>query len=62
MNQEQVITALRGHKAELHRVGVSRLYLFGSVARNEAGAESDVELFFDADNPRFRTPTTLVLA
>ena len=53
MNQEQVITTLRGHEAELHRVGVSRLYLFGSVARNEAGAESDVDLFFDTDNPRF---------
>ena len=53
MNQQQVITALRGHQAELHRVGVSSLYLFGSVLRNEAGAESDVDLFFDTDNPRF---------
>ena len=53
MNREQVITALRGHEAELHRFGVSRLFLFGSVARNEAGPESDVDLFFDTDNPRF---------
>jgi predicted nucleotidyltransferase len=53
MNREQVIAALRGHEAELHRFGVSRLFLFGSVARNEAGPESDVDLFFDTDNPRF---------
>ena len=32
---------------------MSRLFLFGSVARNEAGPESDVDLFFDTDNPRF---------
>ena len=41
MNREQVITALRGHEAELHRFGVSRLFLFGSVARDEAGPETD---------------------
>ena len=44
--------ALRGDEAELHRFGVSRLYLFGAVAGNEAGPESDVDLFFDTDNPR----------
>ncbi len=53
MNREQVISVLRAHEAELHRFGVSRLYLFGSVARDEAGPESDVDLFFDTDNPRF---------
>jgi uncharacterized protein len=53
MDREQVIAALRTHEAELHRFGVARLYLFGSVARNEARAESDVDLFFDTDNPRF---------
>jgi predicted nucleotidyltransferase len=53
MNREQVITALRGHEAELHPFRVSCLFLFGSVARNEAGPESDVDLFFDTDNPRF---------
>ncbi len=33
--------------------GRSQLYLFGSVARREAGPDSDVDLFFDTDNPRF---------
>jgi predicted nucleotidyltransferase len=53
MDREQVIAALRGHQAELHRYGVAHLYLFGSLARNEARADSDVDLFFDTDDPRF---------
>lgn len=53
MNREQVMAALRAHEAELHRFGVAHLYLFGSVAREQARADSDVDLFFDTDNPRF---------
>lgn len=53
MDRDQVIEALRAHEAELHRFGVAHLYLFGSVARNQARADSDVDLFFDTDNPRF---------
>ena len=53
MDREQVIATLRAHQAELHRFGVARLYLFGSVARQEARSDSDVDLFFDTDNPRF---------
>ena len=53
MDREQVMEALRAHEAELHRFGVAHLYLFGSVAREQARADSDVDLFFDTDNPRF---------
>ncbi|CAA7626267.1 DNA polymerase beta domain-containing protein [Candidatus Terasakiella magnetica] len=53
MDREQVMEALRAHEAELHRFGVAHLYLFGSVARKQARADSDVDLFFDTDNPRF---------
>lgn len=53
MDREQVMAALRAHEAELHRFGVAHLYLFGSVARKQARADSDVDLFFDTDNPRF---------
>ncbi len=52
MDRDQVISMLRAHQAELNRYGVSRLYLFGSVAREEATTASDVDLFFDTDNPR----------
>ncbi|MGO8801039.1 MAG: nucleotidyltransferase family protein [Roseiarcus sp.] len=31
----------------MKRLGVQRLYLFGSTARGEAGDDSDVDLFFD---------------
>ena len=47
MNREAAITRLRAHEAELRRLGVQHLYLFGSTARDEAGANSDVDLFFD---------------
>ena len=41
---EHVIATLRAHKAELHRAGVRHLSLFGSVARGEAAADSDVDV------------------
>ncbi|HUB47961.1 MAG TPA: nucleotidyltransferase family protein [Acetobacteraceae bacterium] len=53
MDRDAVIAKLRAHEADLHRVGVARLYLFGSVARQEARPESDVDLFFESDDPRF---------
>jgi hypothetical protein len=53
MDRNHVITTLRAHEADLHRAGVARLYLFGSVARQEATPDSDVDLFFDTDNQRF---------
>src|SRR5271156_6784869 len=53
MTREQVIAALRDRQADLHRFGVAHLYLFGSVARQQARSDSDVDLFFDTDNPRF---------
>jgi uncharacterized protein len=53
MDRGLVIDTLRAHEADLHRFGVARLYLFGSVARDQARLHSDVDLFFDTDNPRF---------
>jgi len=47
MKREAAITRLRAHEAELRRLGVKHLYLFGSTARDEAGTDSDVDLFFD---------------
>jgi hypothetical protein len=38
---------LQQHEADLKRLGVEHLYLFGSTARGEAGDDSDVDLFFD---------------
>ena len=44
---DEAIRKLREHEAELRRLGVQHLYLFGSTARGEAGEDSDVDLFFD---------------
>ena len=47
MQREDVIARLKQHEAELRRLGVEHLYLFGSTARDEARDASDVDLFFD---------------
>ena len=47
MGRDEAIRRLRRHEADLRRLGVEHLYMFGSTARGEAGADSDVDLFFD---------------
>ena len=47
MTRDEVIERLRQNEAELRRLGIEHLYLFGSTARNEARPDSDVDLFFD---------------
>ena len=47
MKRRAVIAKLKQHDAELKRLGVKRLYLFGSTARDEGRDDSDVDLFFD---------------
>jgi predicted nucleotidyltransferase len=46
---EHVIAALRAHEAELRQAGIRRLSLFGSVARGDADAESDIDLAVEFD-------------
>lgn len=46
---EHVIATLRAHEAELRQVGIRRLSLFGSVARGEAEADSDVDIAAELD-------------
>lgn len=41
---ELVIATLRAHEAELRVAGIRRLSVFGSVARGDAGPDSDVDL------------------
>ena len=47
MNRDTAIARQQAHEAELRRLGVQHLYLFGSTARGEAREDSDVDLFFD---------------
>jgi predicted nucleotidyltransferase len=60
MNREQAITLLRLHELEFRRAGIGALFLFGSVARDEALATSDVDVFFDLDRPHGFTLFNLV--
>lgn len=53
MDRDAAIARLRAHEAELQQLGVRHLFLFGSMARNEATADSDVDLFFDYDEGKF---------
>lgn len=53
MNREEAIHRLQVHEAELKRLGVLHLYLFGSMARDEATDDSDIDLFFDYERGRF---------
>jgi predicted nucleotidyltransferase len=44
-----VIASLQAHAAELRSAGIRHLSLFGSVARGEAGPESDIDLAAEID-------------
>lgn len=47
MERDEAISLLQQHEADLKRLGVEHLYMFGSTARGEARLDSDVDLFFD---------------
>ncbi|MBR0851769.1 nucleotidyltransferase domain-containing protein [Bradyrhizobium diazoefficiens] len=47
MRRDDVIARLKEAEPALRAVGVDALYLFGSHARDEAGAASDVDVFVD---------------
>ena len=52
MQRAEVIRILSEQQAELAlRYGVKSLYLFGSVARDEAVPASDVDLLVEFDRP-----------
>ncbi|MBB6249759.1 nucleotidyltransferase family protein [Nitrospirillum iridis] len=52
MNRDHAIRLLKQHEPEFRRAGIGALFLFGSVARGEATDTSDVDVFFDLDQPQ----------
>lgn len=46
---DEVIAILRAHEPELRAAGIKRLSLFGSVARGDHEADSDVDLAAELD-------------
>jgi len=47
MKRDEAISRLKQCEADLKRLGVEHLYMFGSTVRGEAKDVSDVDLFFD---------------
>ena len=51
MQRDEVIAILRNHYNNLRANGVTSLALFGSVARDEARYDSDVDILVDFEPP-----------
>lgn len=51
MTREEVQRRLSEQRGELAELGIRSLDIFGSVARGEAAAGSDVDLLVDFDRP-----------
>ena len=52
MTRDEVLNVLRAHKATLaQRFGVTKLALFGSIVRDQATDDSDVDILVRFDSP-----------
>jgi uncharacterized protein len=49
MNRQETIAKLKRQADAIKALGATSMYLFGSVARDEAKANSDLDLFVDYD-------------
>jgi hypothetical protein len=52
MTRNEAIAILRSHADEIRARGVTRLALFGSTARGEAGPASDIDVVVDIEANR----------
>jgi uncharacterized protein len=52
LDLQHVLETLRDHETDLRRLGVAHAAVFGSVARGEANAESDIDVLVDLDENR----------
>jgi predicted nucleotidyltransferase len=48
----EILQTLRAHESELHAMGVRHAAIFGSVAREENRADSDVDILVDLDREK----------
>lgn len=51
MKRDEVLAILAHHQADLKKLGVKSLAVFGSVARDEARPDSDVDLLAEFQRP-----------
>jgi uncharacterized protein len=51
VRREEALRRLAEHRGELAAMGAGSLSLFGSVARDEAGPDSDVDILIELSRP-----------
>ncbi len=51
MKRTEVLAIVAAHQEQLQKMGVKSLQLFGSVARDEAHPDSDVDFLVEFDRP-----------
>jgi uncharacterized protein len=51
MKRADILALVQSHKAQIQKLGVKSLDLFGSVARDQATAESDVDILIELNEP-----------
>jgi predicted nucleotidyltransferase len=49
LRRDEIIARIRKHAEAIRAEGATAVHLFGSVARDEARADSDVDVFVDCD-------------
>ena len=49
MTRDQILTIIKVHKPELSRLGIRKIGLFGSFAREEQSDKSDIDILIDFD-------------
>jgi predicted nucleotidyltransferase len=49
MRRDDIISRIRKHADAIRAEGATALYLFGSVARDQAHSNSDIDVFVDYD-------------
>ena len=49
MKRSEALRKLNAYAGAIKALGATSLYLFGSTAKNKAGAKSDLDLFIDYD-------------
>ena len=56
MTRDEALAKLRALRPQLEALGFRHVWLFGSVARDEAGPDSDVDLLVEVDEGRIQNP------
>lgn len=49
MNRKEAIARLQAHSDSVRAMGATSMYLYGSVARDDVSASSDIDLYVDYD-------------